>query len=91
MKGQKQSRTDALEKRMAATTNVLQQVINELENIKTMIFGQQLENIKTMIFGQQEIFKKLPGYEDAIAELKKKVAEESSEGKTLITDGEASE
>jgi hypothetical protein len=79
MKGQKQSRTDALEKRMAATTNVLQQVINELENIKTMIFGQQ------------EIFKKLPGYEDAIAELKKKVAEESSEGKTLITDGEASE
>ena len=76
MKGQKQSRTDALEKRMAATTNVLQQVINELENIKTMIFGQQ------------EIFKKLPGYEDAIAELKKKVAEESSEGKTLITDGE---
>ena len=79
MKGQKQSRTDALEKRMAATTNVLQQVINELDNIKTMIFGQQ------------EIFKKLPGYEDAIAELKKKVAEESSEGKTLITDGEASE
>ena len=79
MKGQKQSRTDALEKRMAATTNVLQQVINELENIKTMIFGQQ------------EILKQLPGYEDAIAELKKKVAEESSEGKTLITDGEASE
>ena len=79
MKGQKQSRTDALEKRMAATTNVLQQVINELENIKTMIFGQQ------------EIFKKLPGYEDAIAELKKKVAEKPSEGKTLITDGEASE
>ena len=26
MKGQKQSRTDALEKRMAAVTNVLQQV-----------------------------------------------------------------
>jgi hypothetical protein len=79
MKGQKQSRTDALEKRMAATTNVLQQVINELDNIKTMIFGQQ------------EILKQLPGYEDAIAELKKKVAEEPSEGKTLITDGEASE
>ena len=41
MKGQKQSRTDALEKRMAATTNVLQQIINEINNLKTMVFGQQ--------------------------------------------------
>lgn len=79
MKGQKQSRTDALEKRMAATTNVLQQVINELDNIKTMIFGQQ------------EILKKLPGYEDAIAELKKKVDEESSEGEETFSYGETSE
>ena len=73
MKGQKQSRTDALEKRMAATTNVLQQVINELENIKTMIFGQQ------------EILKQLPGYEDAIDELKKKVAEKPSEGEEAFS------
>jgi hypothetical protein len=79
MKGQKQSRTDALEKRMAATTNVLQQVINELENIKTMIFGQQ------------EILKQLPGYEDAIAELKKKVAEKPSEGEKAFSYGETSE
>ncbi len=78
MKGQKQSRTDALEKRMAATTNVLQQVINELENIKTMIFGQQ------------EILKQLEGYDDAIAELKKKVAEEPSEGEEAFSNGEAS-
>ena len=77
MKGQKQSRTDALEKRMAATTNVLQQVINELENIKTMIFGQQ------------EILKQLPGYEDAIAELKKKVAEEPSKREEAFSYGEA--
>jgi hypothetical protein len=77
MKGQKQSRTDALEKRMAATTNVLQQVINELENIKTMIFGQQ------------EILKQLEGYDDAIAELKKKVAKEPSEGKEAFSYGEA--
>jgi len=76
MKGQKQSRTDALEKRMAAATSVLQHLINEKERLKTMISGQQ------------QILKQLPGYEDAIAELKKKVAEESSEGKTLITDGE---
>lgn len=74
MKGQKQSRTDALEKRMAAVTNVLQQLINEVSNLKTMAFGQQ------------EILKQLEGYEDAIEKIKEKVAEEPSEGKTLITD-----
>ena len=79
MKGQKQSRTDALEKRMAATTNVLQQVINEIENLKTMVFGQQ------------EILKQLEGYEDAIDKLKKKVAEEPSEGEEAFSYGEASE
>jgi len=79
MKGQKQSRTDALEKRMAAVTNVLQQLINEINNLKTMVFGQQ------------EILKQLPGYEDAITELKKKVAEEPSEGEKAFSYGEASE
>ncbi len=43
MKGQKQSRTDALEKRMAAVTNVLQQLINEVNNLKKMVFGHQDE------------------------------------------------
>ena len=79
MKGQKQSRTDALEKRMAAVTNVLQQLINETNNLKTMVFGQQ------------EILKQLPGYEDAITELKKKVAEKPSEGEETFSYGEASE
>jgi hypothetical protein len=78
MKGQKQSRVDSLERRMAATTNVMQQIINELENIKTMIFGQQ------------EILKQLEGYEDAITELKKKVAEEPSKGEEAFSYGEAS-
>jgi hypothetical protein len=79
MKGQKQSRTDALEKRMAATTNVLQQVINEINNLKTMVFGQQ------------EILKQLEGYDDAIEKLKEKVAKEPSEGEALISDRETSE
>ena len=79
MKGQKQSRTDALEKRMAAVTSVLQHLINENKRLETMVSGHH------------QVLKQLPGYEDAISELKKKVAEESSEGKTLITDGEASE
>ena len=79
MKGQKQSRTDALEKRMAAVTNVLQQLINEINNLKTMVFGQQ------------EIIKQLEGYEDAIDKLKKKVAEEPSEGEEAFSYGETSE
>ena len=73
MKGQKQSRTDALEKRMAAVTNVLQQLINEINNLKTMVFGQQ------------EIIKQLEGYEDAIDKLKKKVAEEPSKTEETIS------
>ena len=79
MKGQKQSRTDALEKRMAAVTNVLQQLINETNNLKTMVFGQQ------------EILKQLEGYDNAIEKLKEKVAEEPSEGEALISDRETSE
>ena len=78
MKGQKQSRTDALEKRMAAVTNVLQQLINENDRLNTMMSGLH------------QVLKQLPGYEDAINELKKKVAEKPSERKTLITDRETS-
>ena len=79
MKGQKQSRTDALEKRMAAVTSVLQHLINENERLETMVSGHH------------QVLKKLPGYEDAISELKKKVAEESSEGEEAFSYGEASE
>ena len=79
MKGQKQSRTDALEKRMAAVTNVLQQLINENDRINTMVSGHH------------QVLKQLPGYEDAIDKLKKKVAEEPSEGETLNSDGETSQ
>ena len=75
MKGQKQSRIDSLEKRMAAVTNVLQHLINEIDNLKTMVFGQQ------------EIIKQLEGYEDAIEEIKKKVAEEPSEAEETISSG----
>ena len=78
MKGQKQSRTDALEKRMAAVTNVLQQLINENDRLSTMVSGHH------------QVLKQLPGYEDAINELKKKVAEKPSEGKTFVTDRETS-
>jgi len=74
MKGQKQSRTDALEKRMAAVTNVLQQLINEVNNLKTMVFGHQ------------EILKQLEEYDNAIEKLKKKVAEEPGKTEEVNSD-----
>ena len=66
MKTQKQSRVDSLEKRMAATTNVLQHMMNELSYIKDLCVWT-LETIKQM-----------PDYEEAINKLKEKVAEKSS-------------
>jgi hypothetical protein len=60
MKGQKQSRVDNLEKRMAAVTNVLQQLIDELQHIRTLAVGS-LQTIKEM-----------PGYDEAIEKLKNK-------------------
>ncbi len=67
MNGQKQSRVDNLEKRMAATTNVIQQMINELSYLKDLSIGT-LETIKNM-----------ESYEQAIEKLKEKVVAESSE------------
>jgi uncharacterized protein YukE len=74
MKGQKQSRVDNLEKRMAAVTNVLQQLINELNNVKTISMGT-LQTIKEM-----------PDYDGAIDKLKKKNEEmqQVSEGETKL-------
>jgi predicted RNase H-like nuclease (RuvC/YqgF family) len=60
MKGQKQSRIDSLEKRMAAMTNVMQQLIDELQHTRTLALGS-LQTIKEM-----------PGYDKAIEKLKKK-------------------
>ena len=60
MKGQKQSRVDSLEKRMTAVTNVLQELINELNNLRTISIGT-LQTIKEM-----------SDYGEAIEKLKKK-------------------
>ena len=68
MKGQKQSRLDNLEKRMAAVTNVLQHILSEVANLKDLSVGT-LETIKQM-----------PDYGEAIQKLKEKVAEEPGAG-----------
>ena len=66
MKGQKQSRTDLLEKRVDALIKVVQQLLDENAYLKDLAVGT-LETIKLM-----------DDYEDAIEKLKEKVAEESS-------------
>lgn len=70
MKGEKQSRVDNLEKRMAAMTNVMQQVINELTMLKDLSVGT-LETVKL-----------LPDYKDALEKLKKKNEEMQQMPKT---------
>jgi cell division protein ZapA (FtsZ GTPase activity inhibitor) len=66
MKGQKQSRTDLLEKKIDALIKVVQQLLDENAYLKDLSVGT-LETIKLM-----------DDYEDAIEKLKEKVAEESS-------------
>ena len=66
MKGQKQSRTDLLEKRVDALIKVVQQLLDENAYLKDLSVGT-LETIKLM-----------SDYENAIEKLKTKLAEESS-------------
>jgi|DEB0MinimDraft_6_1074348.scaffolds.fasta_scaffold15490_7 hypothetical protein len=72
MKTQKQSRIDALEKRVAAMTNIIQQLIQESTNLRTLSFGT-LETIKQM-----------PGYDKALEKLKEKTTEKNNEKKLEI-------
>ena len=60
MNKQKQSRVEALEKKQAATTRVLQELINEFNNMKTMSVGTYA------------LLKDMPGYEEAVNKLKEK-------------------
>jgi len=78
MKGQKQSRTDLLEKKVQALIGVVQRLLDENAYIKDLAVGT-LETIKQM-----------PDYEQAIEELKKKVVKEPSETKETKSDGENS-
>ena len=76
MKGQKQSRTDLLEKKIDALIKVVQQLLDENAYLKDLAVGT-LETIKLM-----------DDYEDAIEKLRTKVAEERSkaeEAKPLET------
>jgi len=65
MKGKKQSRQDLLEKKIQALINVVQQLLSENTYLKDLSVGT-LEAVKLM-----------PGYEEAIEQLKEKIKEES--------------
>ena len=77
MKGQKQSRTDLLEKKIDALIKVVQQLLDENAYLKDLAVGT-LETIKLM-----------DDYEDAIEKLKEKVAEESSKAAEADANGAA--
>ena len=66
MKGQKQSRTDLLEKKVDALIKVVQQLLDENAYLKDLAVGT-LETIKHM-----------DDYADALEKLKAKLAKESS-------------
>mgnify|MGYP001574294945 FL=1 len=74
MKGQKQSKTDLLEKKTEALIRVVQQLLDENAYLKDLAVGT-LETIKLM-----------PNYEEAIEKLKKKAAEESRKGEEAKAD-----
>ncbi len=76
MKSQKSSRVDLLEKKIQALINVVQQLLDETAYLKDLAVGT-LETIKQM-----------DDYEQAIEDLKKKMAEESSKAKEANADRE---
>ena len=77
MNGKKQSRTDLLEKKVQALISVVQQLLDETAYLKDLAVGT-LETIKQM-----------DDYEQAIEDLKKKMAEESSKAKEANASREA--
>ena len=74
MKSSKQSRTDLLEKKVQALISVVQQLLDETAYLKDLAVGT-LETIKQM-----------DDFEQAIEDLKKKMAEESSKAEEVNTD-----
>ena len=73
MKGQKQSKTDLLEKKIEALIRVVQQLLDENAYLKDLSVGT-LETIKLM-----------PDYDKAIEKLKEKAAAELSEAEEVKT------
>ena len=72
MKGSKQSRTDLLEKKIQAAINIIKQLLDENAYLKDLSVGT-LETVKLM-----------PGYNQAIEQLKNKLKEDGEKKKMEV-------
>ena len=72
MKGSKQSRIDLLEKKIQAAINIIKQLLDENAYLKDLSVGT-LETVKLM-----------PGYEEAIEQLKTKLKEDGEKKKMEV-------
>ena len=67
----------------------MQKKIESLGRIAELLLGE-VSAIKTLSFGTHEALKLMPGYEQAIEQIKEKVAEEPSDGTPSDADGKTS-
>jgi len=67
----------------------MQKKIESLGRIAELLLSE-VSAIKTLSFGTHEALKLMPGYEQAIEQIKEKVAEEPSTGTPSDTDGKTS-
>ena len=67
----KESKLIEMQNKIAALTNVMQQIINEISHLRELSVGT-LETVKL-----------LPGYEEAIEQLKSNILENKEEEKKL--------
>ena len=67
----------------------MQKKIESLGRVAELLLGE-VSSMKTLSYGTHETLKLMPGYEQAIEQIKEKVAEEPSSRTSSDTDGETS-
>jgi hypothetical protein len=67
----------------------MQKKIESLGRV-TQLLLTEISSMKTLSYGTHETLKLMPGYEQAIEQIKEKVAEEPSDGTPSDTDGKTS-
>ena len=68
----------------------MQKKIESLGRLVELLL-QEVSALKTLSFGTHETLKLMPGYEQAIEQIKEKVAEEPSTGTSSDTNGKTGE
>ena len=67
----------------------MQKKIESLGRVAELLLGE-VSSMKTLSYGTHETLKLMPGYEQAIEQIKEKVAEKPSSGTSSDTDGKTS-